>query len=66
MPGGIPVAAFSIGQSGGVNSVLFAIEILALENPGLKKKMADFRENQKESVMEKSSRLKEKINNLTG
>lgn len=66
MPSGIPVAAFSIGQSGGVNSVLFAIEILALENPGLKKKMVDFRENQKETVMEKSSRLKEKINNLTG
>lgn len=61
MPGGIPVAAFSIGNSGGVNSVLFAIEILGLNDPELKQKMTDFREKQKESVLEKSKRLKEKI-----
>jgi 5-(carboxyamino)imidazole ribonucleotide mutase len=62
MPGGIPVAAFSIGSSGGVNSVLFAIEILALQNEELKNKLEDFREKQKLSVVEKSNRLKEKIN----
>jgi 5-(carboxyamino)imidazole ribonucleotide mutase len=61
MPGGIPVAAFSIGNSGGVNSVLFAIEILALHDPELKEAMEDFREKQKMGVLEKSRRLKEKI-----
>lgn len=61
MPGGIPVAAFSIGNSGGVNSVLFAIEILALNDPEMKMKMTDFREKQKETVLEKSKRLKEKV-----
>lgn len=61
MPGGIPVAAFSIGSSGGVNSVLFAIQILAVEDESLRKALKDFREKQKDGVLEKSKRLKEKI-----
>jgi phosphoribosylaminoimidazole carboxylase PurE protein len=61
MPSGIPVAAFSIGSSGGVNSVLFAVEILALHDNELKKKLEEYRENQKMNVLEKSKRLKEKI-----
>ncbi|UCH96210.1 MAG: 5-(carboxyamino)imidazole ribonucleotide mutase [Candidatus Aminicenantes bacterium] len=61
MPSGIPVAAFSIGSSGGVNSVLFAVEILALQDQELKNKLIEFREKQKMNVLEKSSRLKEKI-----
>ena len=66
MPSGIPVAAFSIGSSGGVNSVLFALEILALQDNELKKKLVEYRENQKMSVLEKSKRLKEKINKEPG
>lgn len=61
MPGGIPVAAFGIGKSGGVNSILFALQILALKDENIKKQMADFREKQKATVKEKSDRLKEKI-----
>ncbi len=66
MPSGIPVAAFSIGNSGGINSVLFAIEILALNDPVLKTKLEEFREEQKQSVLEKSKRLKEKVNQSYG
>jgi phosphoribosylaminoimidazole carboxylase PurE protein len=62
MPGGIPVAAFSIGNAGGVNSVLFALEILALNDDKIKKALVDFREKQKAGVLEKSKRLKEKLN----
>jgi 5-(carboxyamino)imidazole ribonucleotide mutase len=64
MPGGIPVAAFGIGSAGGVNSALFAVEILALENPDLKEKLAQYREKQKNTVLGKSARLKEKIKAL--
>ena len=63
MPAGIPVAAFSIGSSGGVNSVLFAIEILSLHDEGLREKLEDFREKQKLTVLAKSNRLREKIRN---
>jgi phosphoribosylcarboxyaminoimidazole (NCAIR) mutase len=60
------VAAFSIGSSGGVNSVLFALQILALHDTEVLKKLEDFREKQKMHVLEKSRRLKERINKETG
>ena len=61
MPGGIPVAAFGIGNSGGVNSILFALQILALKDDRIKEKLVDFREKQVLTVLEKSRKLKEKI-----
>jgi len=61
MPGGIPVAAFGIGNSGGVNSILFSLQILALNDDGIKEKLVDFREKQTLTVREKSRKLKEKI-----
>jgi 5-(carboxyamino)imidazole ribonucleotide mutase len=61
MPGGIPVAAFSIGNSGGINSVLFAMEILALGDGSIREKLVEFRKDQREKVLEKSERLKKKI-----
>ncbi|MCP4147966.1 MAG: 5-(carboxyamino)imidazole ribonucleotide mutase [bacterium] len=64
MPGGIPVAAFSIGNSGGVNSVLFALEILSLNDADIKEKLVGFRKDQSAGVLAKSDRLKEKINTL--
>lgn len=62
MPGGIPVATFGIGNSGGINSILFAIQILANDDEEIKKKIIKFREEQKESVYKKSQRLKDKLN----
>ncbi len=64
MPGGIPVAAFSIGNSGGVNSVLFALEILSLNDADIKEKLVGFRKDQSAGVLVKSDRLKEKVNTL--
>lgn len=64
MPGGIPVATFGIGSAGGLNAVLFAIEILALDSIELRKKLFEFREEQKTEVQKKSDRLREKINML--
>ncbi len=62
MPGGIPVATFGIGNSGGINSILFAIQILANNDEEIKKKIIKFREDQKKSVYNKSQRLKDKLN----
>ena len=64
MPGGIPVATFGIGESGAVNAVLFALEILGLENPDVKSKLVEFRSDQSQKVIEKSKRLQDKINTL--
>ena len=54
MPGGIPVAAFAIGEAGAVNAALFAVAMLALSDAELAKKLADFRTNQSEKVLAKT------------
>ena len=64
MPGGIPVATFGIGNSGGVNSILFALQILALKDESIKEKLVDFRKKQILTVQDKSRKLKEKIGDL--
>lgn len=61
MPGGIPVATFGIGNSGGFNSVLFALEILALKDSGIKEFLVKFRKDQQKEVIEKSERLKKLV-----
>ncbi|MFN0041262.1 MAG: 5-(carboxyamino)imidazole ribonucleotide mutase [Burkholderiales bacterium] len=43
MPRGIPVATFAVGESGAANAGLFAIALLACENPRLAKKLASYR-----------------------
>lgn len=40
MPAGIPVATLTLGSAGSVNAALFAIEILALRRPDLRRKLA--------------------------
>ena len=37
MPGGIPVATFAIGKAGAVNAALFAVAMLANEDPEMAK-----------------------------
>ena len=54
MPGGIPVATFAIGEAGAVNAALFAVAMLALNDDGIAKKLADFRANQTEKVLAKT------------
>ena len=53
MPGGIPVATFGIGRSGAKNAGLFAAQILAAGDPDLRKRLAQFREEQSDKVPER-------------
>ena len=39
MPGGVPVACMSIGKSGAKNAAIFALQILALRDKGLAKRL---------------------------
>src|SRR5689334_5575699 len=57
MPKGIPVATFAIGDGGSANAGLFAVAMLALEDAGLAKKLADFRKKQADTV--KAAKLPE-------
>ena len=46
MPRGIPVATFAIGPAGAANAALFAIAMLANEDPALRQRLLDFRVRQ--------------------
>ena len=43
MPGGVPVATFAIGKPGAINAGLFAVSLLALNDPALAAKLRAFR-----------------------
>ncbi len=51
MPGGIPVATFAIGEAGATNAALFAVAMLALNDPALAKKLSEFRSQQTAKVL---------------
>jgi 5-(carboxyamino)imidazole ribonucleotide mutase len=51
MPRGIPVATFAIGEAGAANAALFAVALLALQNPELQRKLSEFRRKQTEAVL---------------
>ena len=48
MPKGIPVATFAIGTAGAANAALFAVALLANENPALRQRLEAFRAAQTE------------------
>lgn len=48
MPKGVPVATFAIGDAGAANAALFAVALLANENPALRARLEAFRAEQTE------------------
>jgi 5-(carboxyamino)imidazole ribonucleotide mutase len=50
MPAGIPTATFAIGEAGATNAGLFAVALLAMENPGLAAKLDAYRDGLRAKV----------------
>ncbi|MDR0216676.1 MAG: 5-(carboxyamino)imidazole ribonucleotide mutase [Comamonas sp.] len=50
MPKGVPVATFAIGNAGAANAALFAVALLANEDPALRVKLEAFRVEQTEAA----------------
>lgn len=50
MPGGVPVATVSIGKAGAKNAAILAVEILALQDKGLFKKIINYRSKMAKQV----------------
>ena len=61
MPKGIPVATMALGKHGGTNAAILAIEILALGDQELRKKLVAQRAQMAEKVEAASAKLKEKL-----
>ena len=58
MPPGVPVASMAIGKTGAKNAAIFAVQILALSDKSLAKKLAAFRKDQAKKVMEKDKTVR--------
>ena len=54
MPKGIPVATFAIGEAGAQNAALYAISMLANQDPVLAEKLDAFRNEQQAAVLDMS------------
>ena len=52
MPAGIPVATFAIGTAGAGNAGLYAVAILALNDPELSERLDEFRRTQERRVLD--------------
>ena len=52
MPGGVPVATLAIGEAGAKNAGLLAAQILAISDGALARRLAAFRAEQTDSVVE--------------
>ncbi|WP_313606605.1 5-(carboxyamino)imidazole ribonucleotide mutase [Comamonas jiangduensis] len=50
MPKGVPVATFAIGNAGAANAALFAVALLANEDPALRAQLEAFRVEQTEAA----------------
>lgn len=57
MPGGIPVATMAIGKAGAKNAALFAVRLLALEDPSLNKKLTTYMARMAKEVEKKQENL---------
>ena len=51
MPPGVPVGAVAIGKPGACNAALLAMRILALNDPGLLKKLQDYQKSQADKIL---------------
>ncbi|MCY0864944.1 MAG: 5-(carboxyamino)imidazole ribonucleotide mutase [Sulfobacillus sp.] len=59
MPGGIPVATMAIGRAGAINAGLLAAEILALQDDGIRARLAAYRENLRRTVIQSEEAVRE-------
>ena len=58
MPAGVPVATVAVGSAGATNAALLAVQILALGDSKLTKKLLDYRSRQVEKVRAKDRKVR--------
>jgi phosphoribosylamine--glycine ligase len=61
MPPGIPVATMAIGKPGARNAGILAVQILALADTGLSKKLQEYKQDMAAKVEQKAKKLESSI-----
>ena len=59
MPPGVPVGTMGVGKSGATNAGFFAVQILALSDDNLARKLAEYKIQLEKAVAEKSRKVQE-------
>jgi len=59
MPPGVPVGTMGVGKSGATNAGFFAVQILALADDNLARKLAEYKIQLEKTVAEKSKKVQE-------
>ena len=57
MPPGVPVATMGVGKSGATNAGIFAVQVLALEDESLMKRLVEYKQELERSVAEQSKKI---------
>lgn len=50
MPAGVPVATFAIGEAGATNAALFAVSLLAVDDPSLSTALDEYRDERRRAA----------------
>jgi phosphoribosylaminoimidazole carboxylase PurE protein len=58
MPAGVPVATMAIGEAGAKNAAILAVQILAVSDAALAKKLAVYKTTLAKSVVEKNKKIR--------
>lgn len=58
MPGGVPVACTAIGKPGAVNAAILAVEIIAVADDDIARKLVEYKKELQSKVLAKSERVK--------
>jgi phosphoribosylaminoimidazole carboxylase PurE protein len=61
MPAGVPVATMAIGEAGAKNAAIFAVQILAVADAGLAKKLKEYKAELAKSVAEKNGKIQKEM-----
>ena len=61
MPGDVPVASMAVGMGGPRNAGLFAVQILATADEGLREKLVEFKQQLTEKIAAKDAALGESL-----
>lgn len=61
MPKGVPVATVAIGKAGAINAGILAVQIMALSDAVLKRKLVAFKKNMAKEVLEADAELQAEL-----
>ncbi len=61
MPKGVPVATVAIGKAGAINAAILAVQMLALSDANLKRKLVAFKKKMHKEVLKSNADLQKKI-----